>query len=133
MDMDGSVEMLMLNQKLKLMLIMAMVVMEVTVDMDTAASADLLLLKPLQLHIMDMADTEDMVDTDMAVNDVLLSPTMDTEATGDMDTDTDVKLLLVNSKEKQLNPTPKDQSNEEFSSTPNNLFTSKKENKKGDF
>jgi len=38
----------------------------------------------------------------------------------------DVKMLLVNSEEKQVNPTPKDQSNEDFSSTPNNPFISKK-------
>merc|ERR1712212_1053452 len=94
--------------------------MEVTVDMDMAENADLLLLKPPQLHIMAMEDTA------MAVNDDLLSPTMDMEATEDMDTDMDVKLLLVNSEENQLSPTPKDQSNEEFSSTPNNPFTSKK-------
>merc|ERR1712098_110278 len=125
MDMDVNAAMLMLNQKLTL--ITDMVAMEVTVDMDTAASADLLLLKPLQLHIMAMEDTEDMVDTDMAVNDDLLSPSMDMEATEDMDTDMDVKLILSNSNEKQLNPTPKDQSNEDFSSTPNNPFTSKKE------
>merc|ERR1712212_949188 len=98
--------------------------------MDMAASADLLLLKLPQLHIMDMVDTEDMVDTDMAVNDDLLSPTMDMEATEDMDTDMDVKLLLANSIEKQLNPTLKDQLNEQFSSTPNNPFTSKKKEDK---
>merc|ERR1719259_1085722 len=109
MDMDVNSAMLMLNQKLTL--ITDMVVMEVTVDMDTAASADLLLLKPLQLHIMAM---EDMVDMDMDVNDDLLSPIMDMEATEDMDTDMDVKLLLENSKEKQHNQTPKEQSNEEF-------------------
>merc|ERR1712136_721513 len=111
-DMDANVEMLMRNQKLKLMLITAMVV---TADMDTAASADLLLLKPLQLPIMameDTADTEDLVDMDMDANDDLLGPIMDMEATEDMDTDMDVKLLLVNSEEKQRNPTPKDQSNE---------------------
>merc|ERR1712135_118791 len=99
-----------------------------------AASADLLLLKPLHLLIMameDMADTEDMVDMDMDVNDDLLSPIMDMEATEDMDTDMDVKLLLENSKEKQHNPTPKDQSNEEFSFTPNNPFISKKTIKEG--
>merc|ERR1712135_224891 len=100
--------------------------MEVTADMDTAASADLLQLKLLQLHIMDMADTEDMVDMDMDANDDLLNPIMDMEVTEDMDTDMDVKLLLVHSEEKQLNPTPKDQSNQEFSSTPNNPFISKK-------
>ena len=49
---------------------------------------------------------------------------MDMEATEDMDTDMDVKLLLVNSEENQLNPTTKDKSNEEFSSTPNNPFIS---------
>merc|ERR1712212_1171974 len=98
--------------------------MEVTVDMDMAENADLLLLKPPQLHIMAMEDTA------MAVNDDLLSPTMDMEATEDMDTDMDVKLLLVNSEEKQVNRTPKDQSNEDFSSTPNNPFISKKKIKK---
>merc|ERR1712136_466190 len=103
-----------------------MVATEVTVDMDTVANVDLLLQKHPQLHITDMADTEDMVDMDMAVNDDRLSPIMDMEATEDMDTDMDVKLLLVNSEEKQLNPTPKDQSNEEFSSIPNNHFISKK-------
>merc|ERR1712135_257542 len=116
MDMDANVEMLKPNQKLKLMLIMA------TGDMDTAASADLLLLKPLQLHIMAMEDTADTVDMDMVANDDLLGPIMDMEATEDMDTDMDVKLLLVNSEENQLNTTTKDQSNEEFSSTPNNPF-----------
>merc|ERR1712135_2718 len=120
MDMDANVEMLKPNQKLKLMLIMA------TGDMDTAASADLLLLKPLQLHIMAMEDTADTVDMDMAVNDDLLSLIMDMEATEDMDTDMDVKLLLVNSEENQLNPATKDKSNEEFSSTPNNPFISKR-------
>merc|ERR1712136_672347 len=96
---------------------------EVTVDMDTAASADLLLLKHLQLptmvmedtedmadmdmvvnadllkllqlHITDMADTEDMVDMDMVVNDDLLSPIMDMEVTEDMDTDMDDKLSFI--------------------------------------
>ena len=95
MGMDANVEMLKPNQKLKLMRIMAMgdmedidmdvndailmlnqkltlftdmVVMEVTADMDTAASADLLLLKPLQLHIMAMEDTADTVDMDMVAN-----------------------------------------------------------------
>merc|ERR1712136_151865 len=96
-------------------------------DMDTVVSVDLLLLKHLQLLIMAMVDTEDMVVMDMAVNDDLLSLIMDMEATEDMDTDMDVKLPLVNS-EKKLNPTPKDQdqSNEAFSSTPNNPFISKK-------
>merc|ERR1712135_151799 len=150
MDMDANVEMLMRNQKLKLMLITAMGDMEdmdidvnaamlmlnqkltlitdmvVTADMDTAASADLLLLKPLQLHIMAMEDTADTVGMDMDAKDDLLGPIMDMEATEDMDTDMDVKVLLVNSEENQLNPTTKDQSNEEFSSTPNNPFISKK-------
>merc|ERR1712135_247600 len=109
-----------------------MVVMEVTADMDTAENVDLLKLKLklLQLHIMDMEDT---VDLDMDVNDDLLSPIMDMEATEDMDTDMDVKLLLENSKEKQHNRTPKDQSNEEFSFTPNNPFISKKDNKRRRF
>merc|ERR1712135_81573 len=96
------------------------------VDMDMVANVDLLKLqlKLLLLHIMDMADTEDMVDMDMDANDDLLNPIMDMEVTEDMDTDMDVKLLLVNSEEKQRNPTPKDQSNEEFFSTPNNPFIS---------
>merc|ERR1712212_686023 len=68
MDMDVNAAMLMLNQKLTH--ITDMVVMEVTADMDTAASADLLLLMPPQLHIMAMEDTVDMVDMDMVVNDV---------------------------------------------------------------
>merc|ERR1712136_190971 len=124
MDMDVNAAMLMLNQKLA-----PITDTVVTADMDTAASADLLLLKPLQLHIMameDTADTEDMVDMDMDANDDLLGHIMDMEATEDMDTDMDVKLLLVNSEENQLSPTTKDQSNEEFSSTPNNPFISKK-------
>ena len=70
---------------------------------------------------------------DMDVNDDLLSPIMDMEATEDMDTDMDVKLLLVNSEEKQRNPTPKDQSNEEFSFTSNNPFISKTDNKRRRF
>ena len=41
------------------------------------------------------------MDMDMAVNDDLLSPIMDMEATEDMDTDTDVKLLLENSERNQ--------------------------------
>merc|ERR1712136_537823 len=108
MDMDANVEMLMPNQKLKLMLIMTMGDMEdmdmdvnaamlmlnqkltlitdmvVTADMDMVESADLLLLKPFQLHIMAME-----------ANDDQLGPIMDMEATEDMDTDMDVKLLLV--------------------------------------
>merc|ERR1719347_1015602 len=122
-----------LNQKL--MLITDMVAMEVTVDMDTAASADLLLLRHLQLltmamedtedmvamdmvanadllklhqlHIMDMADTEDTVDMDMVVNDDLLSLIMDMEVTEDMDTDMDVELIPLNSEEKNSTPYPK--------------------------
>merc|ERR1712136_147631 len=82
MDMDVNAAMLMLNQKL--MLTTDMVVTEVTVDMGTAASADLLLQKHLQLHIMDMVDTEDM---DMDVNDDLLSHTMGMEDTEDTDMD----------------------------------------------
>merc|ERR1712136_453538 len=108
------------------LLIMAMEDTVDMVDMDMVANADL--LKPLQklpqLHITDMADTEDMVDMDMAVNDDLLSPIMDMEATEDMDTDMDVKLLLVNSEEKQLNPSSEVLSNEEISCTPNNSFIS---------
>merc|ERR1712136_446283 len=96
------------------------------VDMDMVANDDL--LKPLQklpqLHTTDMADTEDMVDMDMAVNDDLLSPIMDMEATEDTDTDMDVKLLLVNSEEKQLSPSSEVLSNEEISCTPNNSFIS---------
>ena len=65
------------------------------------------------------------MDTDMDVNDDLLSLIMDMEATEDMDTDMDVKVILVNSEENQLTPTTKDQSNEEFSSTPNSPFISK--------
>merc|ERR1712136_169596 len=104
--MDVNAALLMLNQKLMLTTDMEDTVD--MVDMDMVANADL--LKPLQklpqLHITDMADM------DMAVNDDLLSPIMDMEATEDMDTDMDVKLVLVNSEEKQINPTPKDQSNE---------------------
>merc|ERR1712136_717304 len=118
MDMDVNAVMLMLNQKL--MLIMAMEDTADTVVMDMVANADL--LKLLQLHITDMAD---MVDTDMAVNDDLLSPIMDMEATEDMDMDMDVKLILLNSEEKQLNPIPKVLSNEETSCTSNNSFISK--------
>merc|ERR1712136_187004 len=130
---DANVEMLMLWQMLKLMLIMALEDTEAMEDMDTDASADLLLLKHLQflimamedtvdmdmvanadllkllqklpqLHITDMVDTEDMVDMDMGVNDDLLSLIMDMEATEDMDTDTDVKLLLVSSEKKSTQP-----------------------------
>merc|ERR1711953_69356 len=113
------------NQKLRLMLIMDMGDMEDTEDMDMVASADLLLLKRPQLHIMAMEDTVDTVDMDMVVNADLLSPIMDMEATEDMDTDMDVKLLLVNSEEKQLNPTPKVLLNEEIACMPNNSFVSK--------
>merc|ERR1712135_101971 len=70
--------------------------MGVTEDMDMAASADQPLLKHLQLHITDMGDTEDMVDTDMAVNDDLLSPIMDM--------DMDVKLILSNFEGKRFYP-----------------------------
>merc|ERR1712136_671732 len=105
MDMDVNAVMLMLNQTL--MLITDMVATEATADMDMAASDDLLLLKHLQLHIMAMEVTEDMVDTDMAGNDDLLSPIMDMEATEDMDTDMDVKPILLKYEEKQLNPIPK--------------------------
>ena len=66
-----------------------------------------------------------MVDMDMAVNDDLLSPIMDMEATEDMDTDMDVKLLVVNSEEKQLNPIPEVLLHEEIAWTPNNSFISK--------
>merc|ERR1712135_92661 len=100
MDMDVNAVMLMLNQKL--LHIMAMEDTADTVVMDMVANADL--LKLLQLHITDMAVTEDMVDTDMAVNDDLLSPIMDMEATEDMDTDMDVKPILLKYEEKQLNP-----------------------------
>ena len=62
---------------------------------------------------------------DMAVNDDLLSPIMDMEATEDMDTDMDVKLIPLNSEEKQVYSIPKFLSNEENSSTPNDSFISK--------
>merc|ERR1712136_299405 len=102
MDMEEDVEMLMPNQNQKLMLTTDMEVTEVTADMDTAASADLLLLKHLQLLIMDMVDTEDMVDMDMVVNDDLLSPTMGMEDTEAMDTDMDVKWIRLSFKGHQL-------------------------------
>merc|ERR1712136_636327 len=98
MDMDEDVEMLMPNQKLKLMLIMAMGDMEGTVDMDTAASADLLLLKHLQLLTMAMEDTVDTVDMDMVANDDLLSHTMGMEDTEGMDTDMDDELIRASFK-----------------------------------
>merc|ERR1712136_422447 len=111
MDMDASADLLLLKH-LQL-LIMAMEDTVDMVDMDMVANDDL--LKPLQklpqLHITDMADTEDMVDMDMAVNDDLRSPIMDMEATEDMDTDTDVKLLLVSS-EKKINSTPLPKTNQ---------------------
>merc|ERR1712136_733419 len=84
-----------------------MVAMEGMVDMDTAASADLLLLKPLQLHITDMGDTEDMADMDMVVNADLPSPIMDMEVTEGIDTDMDDKLIPLNSDEKNSIPYPK--------------------------
>merc|ERR1712136_186570 len=73
--------------------------MEVTVDMDMDVSAAMRMLNQKLTLITDMADTEDMVDMDMDVNDDLLSPIMDMEATEDIDTDMDVKLLLENSEE----------------------------------
>merc|ERR1712212_1441368 len=102
-------EMLMLKQKLTLMLTTDMVDME---DMDTDASADLLLLKHLQLLIMAMEDTADMVDMDMDANvdlqkllqKLLQLHITDMEATEDMDTDMDVKLLLEKSERKQPLP-----------------------------
>merc|ERR1712136_315493 len=81
--------------------------MEGMVDTVTAASADLLLLKHLQLHITDMAVTEDMGDMDMVVNDDLLSPIMDMEVMEGMDTDMDDKLIPLNSDEKNSIPYPK--------------------------
>ena len=63
-------DLLKLNQKL--MLITDMVAMEGMVDTVTAASADLLLLKHLQLLTMVMEDTEDMADMDMVANADLL-------------------------------------------------------------
>merc|ERR1712135_79570 len=95
MDTDANAEMLMLNQKLKLMLTTDMVDMEDTADMDMDASADLLLLKHLQLLIMAMEDTVDMVVMDMAVNEELLSPTMDMEGMEVMGTDMDVKMIRI--------------------------------------
>merc|ERR1712136_344181 len=94
------------------------------VDMDMVANVDLqkLLQKLLLLHITDMVDTEDMADMDMAANDDLLSPIMDLEATEDMDTDMDVKMLLKIPRGKQLYPIPTALSNEEISCTPNNSF-----------
>merc|ERR1712135_45424 len=102
-------------------------------DMDMDVNAAMLMLNQKLMLTTDMVDTEDMVDMDMAVNDDLLSLIMDMEATEDMDTDMDVKLLLVNSEENQLNPATKDKSNEDFSSTPNNPFISKNKIKEGDF
>merc|ERR1712136_518824 len=99
-DMDVNAAMLMLNQKL--MLTTDMVVTEVTADMDMAASADQPLLKHLQLLIMAMEDMVDMEDTDMVVNDDLLSLIMDMEATEGMDTDMDVKPILSNFEGKRL-------------------------------
>merc|ERR1719259_593973 len=125
MDMDVNSAMLMLNQKLTL--ITDMVVMVVTADMHTAASADLLLLKPLQLHIMAMEDTADMVDMDMDANDDLLGPIMDMEATEDMDTDIDVKLLLVNSEENNSDPLPKTNLMKNF--PPHQIVLSSQKNK----
>merc|ERR1712136_632384 len=86
-----------------------MVAMEGMVDTVTAASADLLLLKlkPLQLHITDMAVTEDMADMDMVVNDDLLSLIMDMEVMEGTDTDMDDKLIPLNSDEKNSIPYPK--------------------------
>merc|ERR1712136_544092 len=107
-----------------------MVAMEGMVDMDTAASADLLLLKHLQLLTMVMEDTEDMADMDMVanadllklklkplqlhmadmdmvVNADLLSPIMDMEVTEGMDTDMDDKLIPFNSDDKNSIPYPK--------------------------
>ena len=59
------------------------------VDMDMVANADL--LKLLQVLIMVMVDTEDMVDTGMAANADQLIPTMDMEdmEVTDMDMDGD--------------------------------------------
>merc|ERR1711953_1046494 len=113
MDMDVNAVLPMLNQKL--MLTTDMAATEVTVDMDTVANVDLLLLKHLQLLIMDMA-----------VNDDLLSPIMEMEATEDMDTDMDVKLCLENSERKEVYPITKHLSNEKISCTTNNSFISKK-------
>merc|ERR1712136_438570 len=159
MDMDVNAVMLMLNQTL--MLITDMVATEATADMDMAASDDLLLLKHLQLHIMAMEDTadtvvmdmvanadllkllqlhitdmvvtEDMVDTDMAAKDDLLSPIMDMEATEDMDTDMDVKLILVNSEKKRnATPFPKSYRMKKLPVQPTFLYLHIKK-KKGDF
>ena len=67
------------------------------VDMDMVANADLLKLslKLPQLLIMDMVDTEVMVVMDMAVNEELLSPTMDMEGMEVMGTDMDVKMIRI--------------------------------------
>merc|ERR1719430_2531424 len=78
------------------MLTTDMVDMEDTADMDTDASADLLLLKHLQLLIMAMEDTADMVDMDMVANADLqkllqkllqlhITDMVDTEDMADMD------------------------------------------------
>merc|ERR1712136_706668 len=80
--------MLMLNQKL-----MLTTDMEATVAMGTAASADLRLLKHLQLLTMAMEDTADTVDMDMVANADLLSHTMGMEDTEGMDTDMDDELI----------------------------------------
>merc|ERR1712135_78454 len=112
-----------------------MVAMEGMVDMDTAASADLLLLKlkPLQLHITDMAVTEDMADIDMVVNDDLLSPIMDMEVMEGMDTDMDDKLIPLNSDEKNSIPYPKSYQMKKIPVRPMILSSQNKKNKKGDF
>merc|ERR1712135_51269 len=97
-------------------------------DMDMAASDDLLLLKHLQLHIMAMAVTEDMVDTDMAVNDDLLSPIMDMEATEDMDTDMDDKLIFSNFEGKRFYPICKSHQMKKLPARPIILSSQNKKN-----
>merc|ERR1712136_122983 len=99
--------------------------MEGMVDTVTAASADLLLLKPLQLHITDMGDTEDMADMDMVVNVDLLSPIMDT--------DMDDKLIPLNSDEKNSIPYPKSCQMKKIPVRPMILSSRNEKNKKGDF
>merc|ERR1712136_564215 len=67
-------------------------------------NAAMLMLNQKLMLTTDMVVTEDMVDTDMAVNDDLLSPIMDMEAMEDMDTDMDVKLILLNFEGKRFYP-----------------------------
>merc|ERR1712136_646200 len=93
MDMVANADLLKLKLKPLQLHITDMADTEDMADMDMVVNADL--LKLLQLHITDMADTEDMVDMDMVVNDDLLSPIMDMEVTEDMDTDMDDKLSFI--------------------------------------